>query len=156
MIGPGGLDSHLHVVSAGNLQDLHRPLKSKRESLTRYWKRRVQQWGVISSEGSSVAMLYERDPLIPRIGSDCQQLRIEAKSISTLVATASSRYRPVRQARVMNVLQHPSITYCVLEEEEKENTHQLKIRCGPSYFFFSRSRLATKSTPTTTRLRLKE
>src|SRR5271170_4544951 len=28
----GGLDSHLHVVSAGNLQDLHRPLKSKEES----------------------------------------------------------------------------------------------------------------------------
>jgi hypothetical protein len=65
-------------------------------------------------------MLYERDPSIPRIGSDCQQLRIEAKSISTLVATASSRYRPVRQARVMNVLQHPSITYRVLEEEERK------------------------------------
>ena len=29
----GGLDSHLHVVFAGNLQDLHRPLKSQEESL---------------------------------------------------------------------------------------------------------------------------
>jgi len=32
IINSGGLDSHLHVVSAGNLQDLHRPLKSKEES----------------------------------------------------------------------------------------------------------------------------
>lgn len=33
----GGLDSHLHVVSAGNLQDPHRPLKSKEESLACWW-----------------------------------------------------------------------------------------------------------------------
>jgi hypothetical protein len=62
-----GLDSHLHVVSAGNLQS--RPLRSKEESLD-IGKRRVRQWGVISSEGSSFAMLYEYDPSVPRIESN--------------------------------------------------------------------------------------
>jgi len=38
----GGLDSHLHVVPAGNLQDLHRPLKSREESQIQHWKEEGQ------------------------------------------------------------------------------------------------------------------
>ena len=58
---PAGNDSHLHVVPAGNLQSpsgLRRAEKSH-DRFNILGKRRVQQWGVISSGGSSVAKPYE-------------------------------------------------------------------------------------------------
>ena len=121
-MGYGGLDSHLHVVPAGNLQDLWVSGKL----------RRVTRFSIQEEEGTTMGCnkfwrkfsceaIRGLNRLSTWLESNSQPLRIESNRHGVyLAATTAAQYTwPVHQARVMDVYSILHTEYWIYNEEEK-------------------------------------